>query len=509
MHVAKLGLAVALGWMMAGTVLARDVPTTAGTPQVTLTPEGEYRRQISDAGKLFENGDFAGANKALKALLSDKRFAALNAKQQLGALLYGAASAFYQDETARSRELFERSARIAPTSYASYMLAVINLLDGKGDVAARHLAAGVRDDLKQLSDYHDALVPETLRSATPDSPERLELMQALLDSGWDQNGLGASSVWFELAEARLRQGRAEDAKAVIARIDGAMALVRLRTDKRFDALVASLPNLPAPEAAAKARVERLRALVAQQPKRLDALNSLIGALLMVGEWQEGLRLTDEALARVKNAPVDEPAFDDESHLSWLKDRRSRLLLVAGRTDEALDELKVAAAMPEDEHPNVSQVLNLGHLYCQLGRPDEALAAIRDVGKDISGYGQVVEATVKLWAATQKKDARGVARALRDLREHRADGEEPYLDALVISGRLDEAAAELALQLDDPLLRAGVLVQVQHFRELEALPGEVEYRRNWRDMLAREDVRAAIQKVGRIETFAIYASWDDD
>lgn len=53
--------------------------------------------------------------------------------------------------------------------------------------------------------------------------------------------------------------------------------------------------------------------------------------------------------------------------------------------------------------NASQVINLGGLYCDLGKPKEALGSLVRLGTDMSSYGRMQEAGVRLDAAVQLGD----------------------------------------------------------------------------------------------------------
>jgi hypothetical protein len=59
--------------------------------------------------------------------------------------------------------------------------------------------------------------------------------------------------------------------------------------------------------------------------------------------------------------------------------------------------------------NVSHVINLGELYCDLGMPKEALGSF--LGTDMSPYGRMQETYVRLDAAVQQGDTEQVNRWL--------------------------------------------------------------------------------------------------
>jgi hypothetical protein len=69
---------------------------------------------------------------------------------------------------------------------------------------------------------------------------------------------------------------------------------------------------------------------------------------------------------------------------------------------------------------------------------------------------------------------------------------------VEAGRMDDAAQALIAALDAPASRGDMLAALQDYLEPAPLPAFEPVRKRWRDLLAREDVRQAVAKVGRIE-----------
>lgn len=505
MRLVHVGLSIAIGLLLAISAAAWESNRRTVPAKTDVASQGPYQQRIAETAKRFEQGNFRGANGELKALLADRRFASLADSQRHGLLLMAGFAAMQSDEAGRARDLFLRSTRIQPSAHAWYMLSLLELGEGSGDQAAIYLTRAVQEDPQALDEFHPILVPEAIRESKRGSDARMGLLQALYDANWNQRGLGASNLWFDLVEQRVQRNESAQADGALERIDGAMTLLKLRADRRFDGMMRISEDRPSPELAARKRVERLQNLAREKPRRLEPITELMAALLVLGEWNEVLRLSDEIDHRLKGAPADAPPFDDMDEHLWVQDRRSVALRALGRTDEAVAELAEAARRSDHGQPNVNQVLNLGSLYCELGRPDDALAAIAPVG-EMNGYGKLVQASVQLRAAVLKKDGRAVNRALEYLRAHRDDGEGVLLEGLVSSGRLDEAATELIAQLEAVDTRAETLLSLQDLRERDPLPGEVETRANWKALVARADVQAVVNRVGRIESHAIYLGW---
>ena len=76
-----------------------------------------------------------------------------------------------------------------------------------------------------------------------------------------------------------------------------------------------------------------------------------------------------------------------------------------------------------------------------------------------------------------------------------------------SGDLDGAAAQLIAQLKDTEKRGAALAEVQDYRRPPVLPRMLESRERWNNLLARADVTAAIDEVGRRERQPVYRTPD--
>jgi tetratricopeptide (TPR) repeat protein len=187
---------------------------------------------------------------------------------------------------------------------------------------------------------------------------------------------------------------------------------------------------------------------------------------------------------------------------WLMNLRSDALLALGKREEALAELKRARDLDENGGANVSQALNLGELYCRLQRPRDALGEITRVGST-SGYGRMVQAAMEHCADFQLGDSKGAQGALDYMRKHEGDSPLQLLDALLLEGRMDEAASLVEKVLADGYRRGDMLDWMQDTRSTPPLPGDVVQVRNRKALIARPDVATALDRVGRIEHYDLY------
>jgi hypothetical protein len=110
--------------------------------------------------------------------------------------------------------------------------------------------------------------------------------------------------------------------------------------------------------------------------------------------------------------------------------------------------------------------------------------------------------VRLCAALQLNDTEAANESLAYLKEHQADSPRTYQRALVDAGDRDGAARLIIERLNDPSLRSDALVEIQNYNDTGDLPENLKSRERYGEILRRNDVRAAIVKVGRIESFGV-------
>jgi tetratricopeptide (TPR) repeat protein len=242
---------------------------------------------------------------------------------------------------------------------------------------------------------------------------------------------------------------------------------------------------------------RAKAQSAAMPDRLEGVVEVAVELLNAGRDNEALAVVDAALARLKSDPK---AFSDaEDKRNWILDTRARLLYRLGRFDEALVLRVQAAQEKEDGGVNVSQAINLGDLYVDLGRPKDALAAVSALGF-MSGYGQMAFEGVRACAYAQLGDQVNLARSLGYLKSHSGDAPTAAANAELCAGDVDAAAAEIIAQLENPQTRENTLLSLQDYIDWRRAPFDAKMHAAWFAMRARPDVQAEIAKVGGIESW---------
>ncbi|MCX7033118.1 MAG: hypothetical protein NT046_03990 [Arenimonas sp.] len=408
-------------------------------------------------------------------------------------------------EPEAARTLFRQALQIQDTDPDLwYWLSWVEAALARHDDAALSLAALFRRAPEQIDNLPDEHIWRLVNEPEVSAAARTELLQAIFDSGWKREALGgAGRFHYELALARAIEGDVTAQRRIVPGVDDPTDIVRMRSDKRFDAVIDRDDPALAPRAAAERRVARLQAQVRRAPERLDIVAELQSALLVAGRFQEMITLADDVQSAIDAAPDGKPPYEDMDPLPWVQNLHAKALEALGRFDESLALLEAASRLEEKGVPNVSQALNLAQMYASLGRADDALAAADRAGNDMSGYGRMVKASAEQRAHLLKGELDAAAKALDYLRENRSISEAIFLSALVDAGDLDAAAAVLVAQLASPEHRAQALFEMQTFNSFPTLPGEVAATANWKALIARPDVQAAAAKVGRIAKVDLY------
>lgn len=510
-------LALVLGLCIGSEASAQTHCEHLGAQAVAAERQGRpfwfrtYKKRRLVALVLAECAYRPEAERALATVIDDRRFARLSVQDRYATLSAAATNAWQLQHYPQARDLYRRVVALSPDEADDwYRLSVLERVQGDHVAAARAMIHVIEHWPELLDQVQDQSIFVLIHQLEPRAQVRLDLLQALFDANWQRKGQGAGTAWYELALMRVDRGEADAARAAIRRISSSRELVLLRADRRFDGLVDRRAVAFDVDNAALREVELQRTLLAAQPDSLQLHTQLSRALLMLGRSEEALALCDDALKAIVDAAVDRPPYaDDAEYRVWLMNNRAIALRRLGHLDEAMQELRRASERREGDSVNVSQILNLGDYYASLGRADEAQAIVAGVGTDINGYGRMVRALVELRAQSQRGDAAAAEHSLAYLREHRQDAQILLLEGLLQTDRLDEAEQVLLELLASGTERAEALYWLQRYREADALPGDRGRRARKAQLIARERVRSAIARVGRIESYGIYANNEMD
>jgi tetratricopeptide (TPR) repeat protein len=449
--------------------------------------------------------EYGAADLALTTILADRQFAQLSKVKQGEAYSGAGWAALRTSNYPRARDMFARATILDPDDSDNWIrLATLDDDLKDFDAAAIALTSFARKSPDRLDEQVDFII-QLANQAEKDSKPRLELLQTLFDLDWRPMPLGASDLWFDLALARIQLGQPEAARKVIERITWPGKLVQLRSDKRFDGLVdPTLPQFDVARAASR-QVDEIRVQAILHPTKLQNAVELTYVMLADGMNEATLELTDEILAGIA-ASTDKPPFEDMGRQVWIMNNRSLALYRMGRIPEALEQLERASKVDEDGHANVSQVLNLGEFYCGLERGDDAMATAARTGSTVDDLHSMSQASLFHCAALLKGDKAIAAKAMEYLRKNRKDDQSAYLNALVRSNQLDEAARIVIELLASTTYRNPMLYDLQDFPDASTLPGDVAANARWKAILGRKDVREAVDRVGRTQHYDYFAKF---
>jgi tetratricopeptide (TPR) repeat protein len=462
-----------------------------------------YAERCEAAVAMIEAGEgYAAAQQAIDLVLADPLFESLAPANQR--LLVSAAGwvGVQTGQYGPAAVHYRRAVAIDPGDPDDW-----HRLSMAEDILGNHEAALVAlqrllTDWPQLSEAisggHVAAMTKQLPVA---SETRLSFLTTLYESGWKRHEEVASDLWYELALAHAQRGDIDRARVVAASILWPGPLIRAQVDTRFDGVVSRDP-VDASKALNRV-IEGLEEDCKAQPELLYKHNEWLEALMHAGQHEKVLAISDDILGRIADAGPDASAFLDSDDSNFTLEIRADALRRLGRVDEAVRTMSKAATMTEYGQANVHQRLGLGRLYVGLLRPDDALAAVSDL-PPIAEVPDLARAELVRTQALQLKDeTEQAARAFDRLRAQGADAPGLLQSALLRAGRMDEAAVHFIGRLQDPRTRGDALWLAQDTRGPEPLPGDAGYRRNLEAMMAREDVREAIQSVGRIQTYDIW------
>jgi tetratricopeptide (TPR) repeat protein len=465
--------------------------------------------QVDLSLKLVSERQFAEAEGVIQPVIHAKDFDRLPSGEQYRALLTAAKLAFTLKEPKLEYESRVRLLAL-PEATGDDRMSRLNAANRLTDTAEKlaSLTDLAQKNPERLDHMNYQFILRVLNDSEKQLPHgaALPLMQALYAAHWKVVwGMEPSGTWQDFALLLLEQNRLSEAIDVSTHVTDEYALISMRADRRFDAISAANPAQFDVDAAIRKALDHFQFLAERTPKSLTPRVVVLERLLEEQHYGAGLAVADALVAEIRLHADPKQWYDDfDDRYVWILDTRSRLLRRLGRWDEGVDQLAAASWVLEKDEKNVSQVINLGELYCDLGNPKNGLDTLVRLGSDISSYGRMQEAAVRLDAAIQLDDAAEKEKWFGFIKEHRLDAPRSYDDALLRMNDLDGAAKWLIERLEDKDLRSSALLSIQDYAVPRETPRQAELRKRRRDLMTRADVQGEIQKVGRIGSYKIEA-----
>jgi tetratricopeptide (TPR) repeat protein len=465
------------------------------------------RENLRAAVARVQDNDNRNAETLLRAVVASPSFTDLTSDERHSALYFYGILLIASGDYAQAHAMLEKSTSMDETNGLDWherLDAAARLGD---DADSLYALATIADrwptSLDQISARFIVSLDSRTRKSAGLTDARYKALSALANAGWRSTdpSSDADQLWLDLIEMLVAHGKTGVALAVAKNLDTPMAIVAMRADKAFDSVTSDDSALPAVTSVMASRLATLRSAAKAAPNDLLAAYVLADELISQNRPAEALSFVDETMARATATPTAASKMDNQDHLIWVMNSRSDALVMLGRDDEALATLAKAARRPEDGGPNVSQVLNLGQMYEELGRPKDALDQIKDV-ENMSGYGRMTQEGIRACSYAQLGDTAAVAASLNYMEAHQADAPVLFFETLLCTGDEDHAARYLTSQLADPKVRRTFLVRLQTYAPVREQPFAAEITRRRLRVRARPDVQAAILAVGHINEYAL-------
>lgn len=456
---------------------------------------------MDEATRRVQAKDWLGADRLMERAIESPSFDQLPESERYKALRQAADIASDLGENGRARRLLARAGAFPQATYEDWhqRLAAAYAVKDYADSARCVVTIATRwpQTLELIRAQAIHQIAYRLKGEASANALHFELLDSLFSAEWLSDGTQPSGLWVDLAALLLERGNTERAVSVAALIDSARSVLALRIDRRFDSITRAVPQRFDVAAVARAEVAAARVKALESASLLEPRVRLQALLLGELQFDQALTIADDVIATVGQGDGAKAYEDFADEYAWILDQRSIALQRLGRWDEAVLQLRRAARRPEQGELNVSQALNLGLLYAELGRSAEALDAVTDLGA-LNAYGRMQLERVRLMAAVQLGDHAAMEARLDYLRQHRADAMSTYQTVLLDAGRADEAAAFLVERLRSDLWRSEALLDMQTYAAVVQPQWVRDRTLLWRRVIARADVQQELAEVGRIE-----------
>lgn len=499
-------LFVVLALTALGSLPAHSVPRDEVAPQGEATTLADAQEALRRALAFARESDENSVVTILRPVLEAPGFAALPERERFSILyLYG--SALYGLERWMDAHRYVREA-------SSFAFAPAEVW------SVRFWAAIRANDVADAIDSLDRLSrqwPGTARGLTeqtisflirrsrdlPDADAREEqVLTALRRSAWQSSDpfVEMSYRWRNLARLLLKRGEIEEARAIARDVTSPSAIVGMVVDRRFDAIAPVDANYDF-AAAYERDLARRQALTAAHPNMLGGVLDVADLLIALNRGDAALALIEPAIARMEGG---EPFEDEDEWAPWVYDYQARALLLLGRVDAAIEAQRRGVERAESGRPNVSQRINLAHLLLRDARAREALEVLEPLRQDlVSPYGWMNANLVRACAQAELGEAEPSRATLAAMRARAADSRRVLIEAELCMNEIDAAAAVFIAALEDEDDRSGMLLDAQTLLE-NPFPTAFDRRLDdlYRAMYARDDVRRAVERYGRVLTVPI-------
>lgn len=490
--------------LLAAAFVTHASVTTPVPPPPTMADQLDITRSEIAAGyNDWRNNDPAAASAAFdKAIYSDG-FTRLIREQQFATLVLAGTVAANSDKYEAAHALLVRASEYsqADSDVWQSRLAMAYAMKDYSDSAlcVATIARRWPKTLDQINYASIYVIDRKLESDAAQASTQQALLESLFDAKWSTIEGEPSNLWHDLTAMLLAKNDMHKAVLVAARIHSARVALDMRVDKRFDRITRGNTQAFDIDRMAAEELASYKAHAQASPQQLLPLAQQEGLLLDTLQFEQVLAVSDEVIAKVQDGQGASSYKDFNDQYIWILDQRARALVRLGRWDEAAEQWSRASRRPEQGEMNVSQIVNLGEFYAEIGKTREAQEMVSELG-DMSPLGRMQLEMVKLLIALQQKDQTAIAKHLEFMREHRADDIVAWENALLLTNDLDAAGDLLVERLHNEKWRTAALADMQHYADVRMTPVETKRLERWHAVLTQPKVQQTLAEVGRIERF---------
>lgn len=374
-----------------------------------------------------------------------------------------------------------------------------DLADERPVDAARRLVRVLDNDPALVGRWWEPYLTPLIDGAMADDDLYRDIVRRLQAVPWsDQTSAAAARNNWALrrADHLVEAGDLRGAERVLARADEFDTLAAV-AQERFYA-----PLWPRFEAAGRFDWRKVmdgelafrRTLAEANPDSLRMQLAVMRRLRLLGRHDEAIALGEGLRKRIA---AGENFADSGTFAARILAELGVALLETGRAPAAEAVFREAIGKGESGDGGVAQTLDWAGRLNGLGRHAEALALLADVRSDqVSAFGAMWLAAERVCAQAKTDPSRAWAH-LATMLVNQRDAPEAMQKALLCLDRLDEAAAYYIQRVGDPARRSDALGAARTVRPPPTVgPFDAELIRRRDAVLARPDVRKAIEAVGR-------------
>lgn len=466
---------------------------------------GGLEAEVARLEELTRASRMPAALRKVDFIVGSPGFVDLQERQQYRVLVIGGSIAASRREYEKAHELFTRATGLS--------LADSSAFKARGDAArsvgkvfdaADSFMVAYERWPQQWTKRDEDLVLNTIRRMF--ASEGQEVQYEVLNRLYSANFKGIpdeepSGLWQEFARLLIRNKENGRAAIVAGRVNHPHVLISMRADREFDGLREVNPALLDVAAAAENLVIQATRNAEEFPEQVVVQTAYVSALYIAGRYDEVVSAANRLIENAQSAE-GRSKLDMPDEIAWILDYKSRALFALDRESEAIETLVSARQIPENGRENVSHAINLASAYCVAGQYRKALDTLDLLGSP-SPYGRLQVMLVRHCAARGTDNRGEMERAFAYVEDNKEVSPLDYLEMLLLTDRIDDAATYLVGMLDGEAERTGALQRLQVF-DLPAHLSESTRLIDARlaEIAVRPEVKAAIDKVGRVERFAV-------